>query len=121
MTAIHTTLERSSQRRAPKAAAERRGEAFAAPQRPLAAERPRVLILSASIGTGHIRAAEAIGLAVRELVPGARVHRVNVLDFATPPRRYCYADMYLNFIRYAHRFIGCIYDYIDRCRPVRAG
>src|SRR6266849_4906847 len=32
---------------------------------------PKILILSASVGAGHMRAAEAVELAVRELAPDA--------------------------------------------------
>ena len=34
---------------------------------------PRILVLSASVGAGHLRAAQAIERAVRQLVPEAVV------------------------------------------------
>src|SRR5437867_3603531 len=117
MTVTRSFLERSSRRNRRRTPDERRAE----PTPPSSPDRPRVLILSASIGTGHVRAAEAIGRAVRQLVPDARVRLVNVLDLATPPLRYCYANMYLNLIRHAPKLVGCIYDSIDRFRPFRAG
>jgi processive 1,2-diacylglycerol beta-glucosyltransferase len=82
-------------------------------------ESPRVLVLSASVGTGHMRAAEAIALALRQVAPGARVRTADVLSLATPPFRFCYAQMYLELIRHAPALLGYIYDRIDQ--PVRMG
>lgn len=81
--------------------------------------RLRILILSASIGTGHLRAAEAIALALREMVPSALVETADVLSLATAPFRYCYAQVYLDLIRWAPEFLGFIYNRIDR--PQRPG
>ena len=39
----------------------------------------RVLVLSASVGAGHLRAAEAIELALRQLHPEATVRNLDVL------------------------------------------
>ncbi len=41
----------------------------------------RVLVLSASVGSGHLRAAQAVELAVRQLDPTAVVENFDVLDF----------------------------------------
>jgi hypothetical protein len=49
---------------------------------------PRILIFSVSAGSGHLRAAEALEAAVRQLVPHARVRNVDVLSLATKPFRY---------------------------------
>lgn len=97
------------------------------PRRHLAAEhpsqlpdrsgRPRVLILAASVGTGHLRAADAVAAAVRQLRPGASVHTADVLRLCTSVFRFCYAQMYLELIRHAPALLGYIYDRIDR--PVR--
>jgi processive 1,2-diacylglycerol beta-glucosyltransferase len=84
-----------------------------------ALDRPRVLILSASVGTGHLRAAEAIEAAVHRIVPGARVRTADVLKLATAPFRFCYAQMYQELIRHAPTFLGYIYNCLDR--PIRLG
>ena len=41
---------------------------------------PRILVLSASVGAGHLRAAQAVELALREVVPEATVRNVDVLE-----------------------------------------
>jgi processive 1,2-diacylglycerol beta-glucosyltransferase len=76
--------------------------------------RPRVLILSVSAGTGHLRAAEAIELALRERVPGADVRNVDVLDLSLPPFRRCYGGMYLDFVDRAPAVLGYFYRLMDR-------
>src|SRR5437667_130955 len=49
---------------------------------------PRVLVLSASVGAGHLRAAQAVELALRRRAPDAGVHRLGV---HAPCERYCTA------------------------------
>ncbi len=79
--------------------------------------RPRVLILSASVGTGHLRAAEALAEALRRTVPGALIRTADVLQLSTSVFRFCYGQMYLNLIRHAPTLLGYIYNRIDR--PIR--
>jgi processive 1,2-diacylglycerol beta-glucosyltransferase len=81
--------------------------------------RPRVLILSASVGTGHLRAAEALETALRRIVPGALVRSADVLKLATSVFRFCYGQMYQEMIRHAPTLLGAIYNRIDR--PIRLG
>src|SRR5947209_2000483 len=78
---------------------------------------PRVLILSASVGTGHNRAAEALALAIRQLRPDAFVHTADVLKLATAPMRFGFADVYLGLMAHAPHVLGTIYGWFDR--PVR--
>ena len=78
---------------------------------------PRVLILSASVGSGHLRAAQAVELAVRRLRPTAIVRNVDVLAFATAAFRFSFADVYLGLIQHAPQLLGYIYGLFDR--PVR--
>ena len=40
----------------------------------------RILVLSASVGAGHLRAAQAVELALRRSVPSATVKNVDVLE-----------------------------------------
>jgi hypothetical protein len=53
----------------------------------LRSDHPHILILSVSIGTGHLRAAEALELALRQLAPHSIVKNVDVLTLATRPFR----------------------------------
>jgi processive 1,2-diacylglycerol beta-glucosyltransferase len=83
--------------------------------------RPRILILTASVGTGHLRAAEAVLLAVRQIAPQAIVESVDVLTLATAPFRFCYAQIYLDLIHWAPEVLGVIYDHFDRPRRPKFG
>jgi processive 1,2-diacylglycerol beta-glucosyltransferase len=40
---------------------------------------PRILVLSASVGAGHMRAAQAIELALHQTAPDATVQNLDVL------------------------------------------
>jgi processive 1,2-diacylglycerol beta-glucosyltransferase len=82
---------------------------------------PRVLILSASVGSGHLRAAEALELAVRRLRPDAVVRNEDVLAFATTPFRLSFADAYLAMVNHAPQLLGMIYGRFDRPDPPRYG
>jgi processive 1,2-diacylglycerol beta-glucosyltransferase len=46
---------------------------------------------------------------------------VDVLALATAPFRYCYAQVYLDLIRWAPEFLGYIYNRFDRPRPLTFG
>jgi processive 1,2-diacylglycerol beta-glucosyltransferase len=81
---------------------------------------PRVLILSASVGTGHLRAAQAVELALNEVLPRALVRNVDVLSMATRPFRHCYGHIYLDLIDLAPSVLGFFYDLMDRPRPPAA-
>ncbi len=75
---------------------------------------PRILIASASVGSGHLRAAQAVALAVRRLRPDALVRSVDVLTFGTPPFRWCYSGFYLALVRHAPQLLAWIYNGVDR-------
>ena len=76
----------------------------------------RVLILSASVGSGHNRAAEAIELAMREQSPDAAIDRLDVLELASPLFRRCYSHGYFKLIAKAARIWSDIFtiDSISR-------
>src|SRR5436305_12516315 len=73
---------------------------------PARAGRPRVLILSASVGTGHLRAAEAVAMALRQLAPDAEVRSLDAFSLATPLFRLLYADAYRVDLRRWPAFVG---------------
>ncbi len=75
---------------------------------------PRVLVLSASVGAGHVRAAQAVELALREL--GATVRNVDVLTLTGPLFRRIYAKSYLDLVNHAPHLLGFIYDLTDKPR-----
>jgi processive 1,2-diacylglycerol beta-glucosyltransferase len=75
---------------------------------------PRILILSASVGGGHLRAAEAVELALRQTAPGAAVRHIDVLTLANKAFRRIYGKGYLDFANRAPHFLGYVYDLLDR-------
>ncbi len=61
----------------------------------------RILVLSASVGAGHLRAAEAVELALRRLDPTAVVQNLDVLDFTNAAFRQLYGRAYLDLVNRA--------------------
>jgi processive 1,2-diacylglycerol beta-glucosyltransferase len=75
---------------------------------------PRILVLSASVGAGHVRAAEAVELALRELAPSAVVRNVDVLELTNAAFRRMYGRAYLGLMNAAPYVHGYFYDLLDR-------
>lgn len=80
---------------------------------------PRILVLSASVGAGHLRAAQAVELALRRTVPAATVSNVDVLELTNPAFRRLYGKAYLDLVNQAPHLLGYFYDLLDR--PSRSG
>src|SRR6266550_5398230 len=76
----------------------------------------RILILSAAVGAGHLRAAQAVEVALRETDPDAIVKNIDVLTLTNAPFRKLYGEAYLDLVNKAPHFLGFFYDYIDRPR-----
>lgn len=74
----------------------------------------RVLVMSASVGAGHVRAAQAVELALRELDPDAVVENLDVLDFTNSTFRKFYGRAYLDLVGKAPHVLGYFYDLLDR-------
>jgi len=74
----------------------------------------RVLVLSASVGAGHLRAAQAVELALRQLAPEAVVKNVDVLELTNAAFRRVYAKAYLDLVNKAPHVLGYFYDLMDR-------
>ena len=74
----------------------------------------RVLVLSASVGAGHLRAAQAVELALRELDPKAVVKNVDVLELTNSAFRQLYGKAYLDLVNKAPHVLGYFYDLMDR-------
>jgi processive 1,2-diacylglycerol beta-glucosyltransferase len=74
----------------------------------------RILILSASVGAGHTRAAQAVELALRELAPAATVQNVDVLSMTNIAFRRVYGKAYLDLVNKAPYVLGLIYDMMDK-------
>jgi processive 1,2-diacylglycerol beta-glucosyltransferase len=79
----------------------------------------RLLILSASVGAGHLRAAEAVEQACRERLPDATVQNLDILDFTNRVFRRFYSQFYLDLINKAPHVLGYFYDLLDQ--PSKSG
>src|SRR5918998_2120165 len=75
----------------------------------------KILVLSASVGAGHLRAAQAVELALKELAPrGAEVRNVDVLTLTNAAFRKVYGEAYLDLVNKAPHVLGFFYDLMDR-------
>jgi processive 1,2-diacylglycerol beta-glucosyltransferase len=73
----------------------------------------RVLVLSASVGAGHLRAAEAMELALKQVAPDADVQNRDVLDFTNVVFRRTYSNAYLDLVNYFPHLVGYFYDWME--------
>src|ERR1044071_3408158 len=80
---------------------------------------PRILVLSASVGAGHLRAAQAVELALRKVVPDATIKNLDVLELTNSTFRKLYGQLYLDLVNKAPHVLGYFYDLMDR--PSKSG
>jgi processive 1,2-diacylglycerol beta-glucosyltransferase len=80
---------------------------------------PRILVLSASVGAGHMRAARAIEQALHEVAPDAKVRNLDVLELTNAAFRRLYGRAYLDLVNRAPHVLGYFYDILDQ--PSRSG
>ncbi|MCG3136399.1 MAG: Processive diacylglycerol beta-glucosyltransferase [Phycisphaerae bacterium] len=80
----------------------------------------RILVLSASVGAGHTRAAQAVELALKELAPQATIRHLDVLELTNAAFRRIYSKTYLDLNSKAPHFLGYMYDLLDRPPSRRA-
>jgi processive 1,2-diacylglycerol beta-glucosyltransferase len=73
----------------------------------------RVLVLSASAGAGHIRAAEAIEKAIRIRGLASDVQHLDVLKFTNKVFRHLYSKAYIDLVNNAPEVLGWLYNYLD--------
>ena len=73
----------------------------------------RVLILSASAGNGHVKAAEALENACRQHPRVAGVTHVDALDFTNKLFRDFYSKLYTRLVQDAPTFLGWWYESSD--------
>jgi processive 1,2-diacylglycerol beta-glucosyltransferase len=73
----------------------------------------RALILHASVGAGHRRAAEALAQAFAQRTPG-QIHVADVLDYANPLFRRAYVQSYVQLTDKLPAMWGYVYAHTDR-------
>jgi processive 1,2-diacylglycerol beta-glucosyltransferase len=76
----------------------------------------KILVLSASVGAGHMRAAQAVELAARIVAPDAEVKNVDVLTLTNAAFRKVYGAAYLDLVNKAPHVLGYFYDHMDKPR-----
>ncbi len=73
-----------------------------------------VLILSASVGSGHVRAAAAVEQAARRLLPHHDVQHLDILAYTNAMYRRLAAKTYVNLVQDYPNFMAYMYDRMDR-------
>jgi processive 1,2-diacylglycerol beta-glucosyltransferase len=73
----------------------------------------RVLVLSASAGSGHVRAGQALERALLASGRVGEVRHVDVLQYTSKLFRQVYAKAYLDLVDRAPELLGWVYDYFD--------
>jgi processive 1,2-diacylglycerol beta-glucosyltransferase len=74
----------------------------------------RVLILSASAGAGHIRAAQAVEKAFIQLGAARELRNIDVLDYTNKLFRNLYSRTYIEMVDKAPEVLGWLYDHLDK-------
>lgn len=73
----------------------------------------RILILSASVGNGHVTAAEALKKAFEIKGLAAEVRHEDVLKFTNPLFRRLYSSVYIDLVNSMPEVLGWVYDNLD--------
>jgi processive 1,2-diacylglycerol beta-glucosyltransferase len=74
----------------------------------------RVLILSASAGAGHMRAADAIERALLEMNAAEEVRHVDTLQYTNKIFRHLYSKAYIEMVNKMPEVLGWFYDHLDK-------
>lgn len=74
----------------------------------------KVLVLSASAGAGHIRAAEALERALIETGAAREVRHVDTLEYTNKIFRRLYSKAYLEMVNKMPDVLGWLYDALDK-------
>ena len=76
----------------------------------------KVLLLSASAGAGHVRAAEAIEKAFKQRKDhdGVEVHHFDVLNYTNKLFRHLYSKAYIDLVNKMPEVPGWVYDKLDK-------
>ncbi len=74
----------------------------------------RVLIISASSGNGHVRAAEALEAAFRAYGETVEVKHIDALQYSSKIVRDIYSKAYINIVNKAPAVLGWLYDIADK-------
>lgn len=81
--------------------------------RSIDSEGRKVLILSASAGTGHVRAAEALEKVFRQQPGVGEVRNIDALRFTNKLFRDFYSKLYIHLVQKAPTVLGIVYNSTD--------
>jgi processive 1,2-diacylglycerol beta-glucosyltransferase len=73
----------------------------------------RVLVLSASAGAGHLRAAEAVEKVIQLSGVASDVQHLDVLKYTNKVFRHLYSKAYIDLVNRAPEVLGWLYDHLD--------
>ncbi|HEX8147341.1 MAG TPA: glycosyltransferase [Pyrinomonadaceae bacterium] len=74
----------------------------------------KVLILSASAGAGHMRAADAVERAFKLTNAASEVRHVDTLQYTNKLFRHLYSKAYIDLVNKSPELLGWFYDHLDR-------
>lgn len=74
----------------------------------------KVLILSAAVGAGHLRAAEALEKAFNQSGAAEEVKNIDVLNYTNALFRRLYGKAYLEMVNKMPEVLGWLYDSLDK-------
>ena len=74
----------------------------------------KVLVLSASAGAGHMRAAEAVERAVLEMGAAEEVRHIDTLAYTNKLFRHLYSKAYIEMVNKTPEVLGWLYDHLDK-------
>src|SRR5215210_4360055 len=74
----------------------------------------RVLVLSASAGAGHMRAAEAVERAIVEMGAAEEVRHIDTLEYTNKLFRHLYSKAYIEMVNKTPEVLGWLYDHLDK-------
>lgn len=74
----------------------------------------KVLVLSASAGAGHVRAAQAVERALVEMKAARSVLHFDTLEYTNPLFRRLYSKAYIDLVNNAPEVLGWLYDQLDK-------
>ena len=74
----------------------------------------KVLILSAAVGAGHLRAADALEKAFVNQNAAAEVRNIDVLNYTNPLFRRLYGKAYIEMVGAMPEVLGWMYDSLDK-------
>jgi len=74
----------------------------------------RVLVLSASVGAGHVRAAQAVERAFIRLNAAREIRNIDTLQYTNKLFQRLYSNAYIELVDKAPEVLGWLYDRLDK-------